>query len=34
MEDRYWDLFWETGSAVFYLMHRQEPARPSDGELA
>ena len=21
-DDGYWKLFWETGSAVFYLMHR------------
>ena len=28
MEDGYWDLFWETGSAVFFLMHRREPEDP------
>ena len=34
MEDGYWDLFWRTGSAVFYLMHRQDPAGPPEGEPA
>lgn len=26
MEDRYWDLFWNTGMPEFYLLQKREEA--------
>lgn len=32
--DGYWELFWQTGAPVFYLLHRQEKEVASRAKTA